>query len=336
MPVTARDIARELQLSQPTVSRILNSDHQHRVSPHTRRRVLDAARRMGYQPNAVARSLRQGRTNIIGVHSSHNYDVRNDFFGTIIGALQQECGNRQLDLLLHSALRGSSSEEMFGKLRDGRIDGLILHSNCDDALVAMLGQSTFPVVAVADTLPGMTSVLCDDAGGMRLLVEHLARRGYRRMVFLSPEVALSSVARRCEAFVQALRDIGLPHGDDTVLPVEFEKAEPVLDALLERRARHAEPLAVCCWNDRTAYNLLHACYLRGVRVPDDLAIAGFDGFRDDKMPGRQLLTVGCPWERVAAAALQQLVQQIDNRGNDEVNEPATICLPVGLLGGDTA
>src|SRR5688500_18885852 len=122
MQVTAKEIARQLDLSQPTVSRILSGDERHRASDDTRQRVLETAQRLGYQPNAVARSLRRGRTNIIGVHTSHNYDVRNDFFGTIIGALQHECGARELDILLHSALCGSSAQNMFGKLRDGRVD----------------------------------------------------------------------------------------------------------------------------------------------------------------------------------------------------------------------
>src|SRR4051794_3534892 len=91
MSITAKDIARELNLSQPTVSRILNGDEAHRAAEGTRQRVMEAAQRLGYQPNAVARSLRRGRTNTIGVHTYGRYDVRNDFLGTIVGALQCAC-----------------------------------------------------------------------------------------------------------------------------------------------------------------------------------------------------------------------------------------------------
>src|SRR4028119_1082856 len=106
MPITAKDIALELELSQPTVSRILNGDARHRASEATRQRVLETARRLGYRPNAVASSLRRGRTGIIGLHTNHNYDARNEFFGSIIGGLQCACNERGLDLLLHSALHG--------------------------------------------------------------------------------------------------------------------------------------------------------------------------------------------------------------------------------------
>jgi DNA-binding LacI/PurR family transcriptional regulator len=326
MPVTARDIARELELSQPTVSRILNGDKGHRIADETRSRVIETARRLGYQPNSVARSLRRGRTNIIGVHTSHNYDVRNDFFGTIIGALQHECGSRGLDILLHSALRGSSSEEMFGKLRDGRVDGLILHASPDDPLITLLGQSSFPVVSVADQLPGIPSVTCDDADGMEQLVEYLIGRGYKQFAFLAPRILPASIRVRQEAFIQALEHRGIARDKSRVLSIDFEDVGDVLSTLLAIEA----PCAVCCWNDRTAYNLLHVCESNGVKVPQQLAIAGFDGFRDNKIPMRQLVSVACPWEKVAATALRLLADRIEGRFVQEES------LPVTLLDGDTA
>lgn len=325
MPVTARDIARELDLSQPTVSRILSGDKRHRVANETRHRVMETARRLGYQPNSVARSLRRGRTNIIGVHTSHNYDVRNDFYGTIIGALQHECGSRGLDILLHSALQGSSVEEMFGKLRDGRVDGLVLHACPTDPLISLLGQSTFPVVSVADRLEGIPGVVCDDAGGMADLISYLWDLGYRQYTFLAPRVVPSSVAGRQIAFCEELSRRSSEVDRAVVVEVDYEEVSPVMDDLLAVEGRHV----VCCWNDRTAYNLLAACERRGVTVPDKLAVAGFDGFRDNKMPTRQLLTVACPWEKVAAVALELLVERIEERSVEDV------CLPVALMTGDT-
>ncbi len=328
MSVTSKDIARELNLSQPTVSRILNGDARHRASAETRKRVLETARRLNYRPNAVASSLWRGRTGIIGLHTNHNYDARNDFFGAIIGGLQRACNPRGLDLLLHSALHGRPPGEMFNSLRDGRIDGLILHSDSKDPLVAMLSESSLPVVSVADTHAGMTGVICDDEAGMRLLVEHLWARGYRRFVYLAPQLILDSTEKRRAVFEEELCRRAVAPQARRVLRTHFEDVRPVLEELLG-----GEPAVVCCWNDRTAYNLLHECVARGVRVPEELAVAGFDGFRDDKMLGRQLTTVGCPWPEVAARALEILVSLIEKR---EDAEPAETLLPVTLLEGDTA
>jgi DNA-binding LacI/PurR family transcriptional regulator len=330
MSVTSKDIARELKLSQPTVSRILSGDLRHRASDDTRRRVLDTARRLGYRTNAVASSLRRGRTGIIGLHTNHNYDARNEFFGSIIGGLQCACNARGLDLLLHSALHGRPAEEMFDRLRDGRVDGLILHSSSDDPLVAMLGESSLLVVSVADNLPGMAGVTCDDEDGMRQLLEHLWKRGYRRFKFLAPSLALPSVEKRRVVFEAELKRRRLPAAARQIRRIEFENAAPVSDEL------SGECTAICCWNDRTAYNFLHECAKRGVRVPKEVAVAGFDGFLDDKMPGRQLLTVGCPWPDVASQALSVLVKLIEARSNGETPLPREIRLPVTLLKGDTA
>ncbi len=324
MPVTAKDIARELNLSQPTVSRILSGDARHRVSPDTRQRVLDAARRLRYQPNALARSLRQGRTNLIGLYTNHDYDVRNDFLGTLIGSLQRSCETQGLDLLLHSALHQASPDDIYGKLRDGRIDGLILHTSIGDPLIERLGRSPLPVVAVADRLPALPSVVCDDTEGMRQLIGHLRARGHRRFVFLAPHESLTSVERRRAGFEAALAD--LSPADRRVIAIDAEMPDAAFEAL-----RGNGPAVVCCWNDRTAYHLLDLCDRAGVRVPDELAVTGFDGFLATKVPRWQLVTVHCPWDAVAATALETL------KGMLAGDEPAEeTCLPVSLLTGDTA
>lgn len=339
MPVTAKSIARELQLSQPTVSRILSGDPRHRVADETRRRVLETAHRLGYQPNAVARSLRRGRTGVVGLYTNHDYDARNRFLGTIIGALQRRCELLNLDLLLHSARGGKSAEEMLGKLRDGRVDGLILHANADDPLVALLGQSPLPVVTVADRVPHLPAVTCDDGGGMRQLMAHFWERGLRRFVFVAPEEQMTSVERRGAAFAAEARRLGVPDehwgvrrvaGDDFAETVEFLRWLP-------------SRCAVACWNDRSAYHLLRECRRRGVAVPDTLAVAGFDGFEPETPPLWDLATVQCPWEDVAACALDLLLKLIEASDGDAAAEglvpealvPREISLPVRLCLGTT-
>lgn len=330
MPITAKDIARELCLSQPTVSRVLSGDKQHRVSETTRQRILDAAKRLRYQPNAVARSLRRGRTGIIGLYANHNYDVRNEFLGAIIGSLQHGCAHRNLDLLLHSAHSGRSAEDVYAKLRDGRIDGLILHADPDDALVEILGKSSLPVVALADRLPDLPTVTCEDSDGMHQLIAYLWEQGHRHYAFLSPQKFLVSADRRQAAFLTEMQNRGLKKSGYRVLPIDYEATEVALDNLMQQ----GRPLAVCCWNDRTAYNLLHACLERGIRVPDEIAITGFDGFRSHKAPAQQLVTVDCHWGEVALKALSILTSLINNQ--EGVLDPQEVRLPVTLLAGDTA
>jgi len=165
-PITAKEIGRQLGLSQPTVSRVLSGATGHRVSPETRQRVLEAAAQMGYRPNALARSLRQGRTNIIGFYTGYGYlDARNPFLAELIGGLQRAADPRRQDILLHGIFRGASTDDIYGELVDGRIDGLFLHTHSGDPLVARLQNSSLPVVAIADAIAHIPSVIADDAGG---------------------------------------------------------------------------------------------------------------------------------------------------------------------------
>ncbi len=330
MTVTAKTIARELQLSQPTVSRILSGDPRHRVAPLTRQRVLDTAQRLGYQPNAVARSLRRGRTGIVGLYTNHDYDARNNFLGTIIGALQRCCETRDLDLLLHSGRGGRSAEEIYAKLRDGRVDGLILHANADDPLAEMLSRSPLPVVTIADRLPRLPAVTCDDAGGIQMVMAYLRERGLRRFVFLAPEEQLTSVERRREAFEAEMVRCGVPASDWIVLRV----AEDGYEAALTRIQAFPPPCAVVCWCDRAAYRLLWVCRRLGIAVPETLSVVGFDGLLSDTVPAWDLVTVSCPWEEAAAEALDLLVALVEDT-SETLTKREEICLPVRLCLGTT-
>ena len=328
MPVTARDIALELGLSQSTVSRILNGDARHRVSVQTRERILATAERLDYQPNALAKSLRRGRTNLVGLYTSHRYDARNDFLSEILGGLQLACARHRLDLLLHCGYAGRTSDDTFNALRDGRMDGLFLHTSPDDPLVARLSASEMHVVALADPLPNLPSVTCDDVGGMRQIVAEAQAKGYRRFAFVAPQFELASVERRRQAWERLLEARGVYAREAQVFRVPIEDAHAVLDELLEWR--EDLPVAVACWNDRTAYSLLRACAERGVRVPHEIAVTGFDGFLDDKLPARLLTTIGCPWVDVAVQAVDLLV-----RGIAGESLPTETMLPVSLIIGDT-
>lgn len=343
--ITAKDIGRELGLSQPTVSRILSGASGHRVSPETRRRVLETAERLGYRPNAVARSLRRRRTNIVGFYTGYsNLDARNAFLAEVIGGLQRACEVHRLDLLLHGLFRGASVEDIYGEMVDGRIDGLLLHTHGADPLVAPLVASHLPVVAIADAIPGVPSVVSDDAGGTRLLFDFLWAKGHRRIGYVRPYMRFTSVEARVSAFRAEVAARGMAPESAPFFEIDFEQAEPALDALLSMRER---PTAVCCWNDLTAFNLIHACRQRGLRVPEDLAVVGFDGLLDPRLTARSLVTVAACWGDITARAMDLLARRIDTRHGassapsaENTEETATMPLlsrlPVQLIEGDTA
>ena len=311
MPVTSKDIAREVNLSQPTVSRILNGQWYDRVTPETRERVFEAAKRMGYQTNRLASALRHGRTRMIGFYTDHNYENNNPFFSDIVGSLQVACKSHHLDLLFYSSFQGRSTEEIYSGVRDGRVDGLILHAAPDDPLVAKLGESDLPVVAITDPVDSLPSVACDDEDGMRQLAAYLWTQGYRRVIFMEPSQDFSSVRRRREGLRAALVEQGLNPGDFHLIRIELEDAQGTLEPV-RKWAGGGERVVVACWNDLTALSLLRECSLAGAAVPGELGVCGFDGFFGDRLPPYRLVSVKCPWRQVAATALDRLVARINH------------------------
>lgn len=329
MAVTSKDIANELGLSQPTVSRILNGTQGHRVADATRKRVLEAAVRMDYRPNAVARSLRKQRTNIVGFYSAYaRLDARHDFLSAIIGGLQRSCEDYNLDLLLHGVQARRTTDEIYGDLTDGRIDGLFLHATIENELVARLAASPLKVIALVDEMADVPSVVADNAGGMRQLVEHLLQKGHRRIGFVAPDQRYESVDRRMNAFRTEMALHGIGPDQAPIFHVAIDES---MDAWPQIKASPVRPTAVCCWNDRAAYKLLWYCMQNGIKAPDDLAIAGFDGFLETKLPVRKLTTVTVPYVEITERAMLSMLDLFAHRPV----APAAV-IPVALTPGDTA
>jgi DNA-binding LacI/PurR family transcriptional regulator len=326
MPATTYDIAEKLGISQSTVSRILHGAKEYRVAEKTRARVLEAAREMGYRPNAIARSLRSRRTNIVGFYGGYGYlDTRNPYIGAVIGTLQQACNAEMLDILLHGAYRKRTTEDVFDALVDGRIDGLFLHTHTEDPIVERLVESSLPVVAISDALPGLVSVTADDQDGIRQSVAFLFERGHRRIAYLAPVPRYVSVENRITAFQQEMRARGV-HDPPLFRYQDDDEDPPIRDVI------DATPsiTAVLCWNDLTASHLFLRCRDVGIRVPTDLAIVGFDGILDTRVMAQSLTTVAVSWDLLGQQAVACLLAQ--RRGEETAHVTR---VPVRLTPGET-
>jgi DNA-binding LacI/PurR family transcriptional regulator len=332
--VTISDVAARAGVSMMTVSNVLSNNQARRrhVSEETRARVLEAIEQMKYRPNANARSLRRRRTNIIGFYAGHGYiNPENAFLAAILGGLQEGCDAHRKDLLIHGTFRGKEVADIYLELADGRIDGLVLYSPTNDPLVELLAESSLPVVAIADAVPILPSVVVDDAAGAHLQAEYLAQRGHRRIAYHSSARFQVSAERRLAAFRDAAAASGLEvlEYPSAHARNEAHVSEDVvrwLDAPPGER-----PTAAVCWNDVAAYDLLYHCLKRGLRVPEDVAILGFDGVIPSRGLGRRLTTIRAPWASVAQTAVALLVQEIE--GGTVAQETT---LPVELVLGDTA
>jgi DNA-binding LacI/PurR family transcriptional regulator len=328
--ITLKDVAERAGVSKMAVSAVLRGNSGTvRVSEATRVRIIEAARELRYRPNGVAQALRRRSTNIIGFYSGYGYlDARNPFLSVVIGGLQEGCGRRRKDLLLHSPYHGASPDEVYGELSNGRIDGLVVTAAPRDPLIERLIESNLPTVAIVDRIPGLPSIISDETAGTRMLAEHLYSRGHRRIAYRDYTGWRVSINTRRAAFADACRGCGMQveyWSDDELTP----DPGPWLTTWLTRN-RESRPTAVACWNDLAAYDLLKHCDSLRIRVPDDLAVTGYDGVPVAGLLRYRLTTVRAAIADSARAAVDLLV-----RAGEGVEPPETTVLPVDLVTGNT-
>jgi DNA-binding LacI/PurR family transcriptional regulator len=315
-----------------TVSLALRGDASGaRISEETRQRVLEAARALRYRPNARGRALRSGCTNIIGLYAGYGYvNVRLPFFTEAVSGLQEGCEQFKKDLLLYGLFHGYTPEDIFTELADGRIDGLVVKMPPDDPVAERLVDSHRPVIAIADPLPGIPSVVVDDAAGSRLLARHLIGRGYRRFVYVGCRVTVIPAIRRRDAFLETAAEAGLEVGETKeILPNTPGAYEGLLESLSASDGQ--PPTAIVCWNDQTALQVLADCRRQRLRVPEDIAVAGFDGCPTPNDDVWSLTTVRAPWAAAARTAVQYLNDLLEGK-----SLPQETVLPIELIPGHTA
>jgi DNA-binding LacI/PurR family transcriptional regulator len=300
-----------------------------RVSEATRNRIIEAAQELHYAPNAIARALRGERTNIIGYYAGYEaLDAYTPFTAAILQGLQQSCRAYKQDLMIFGSFERDTVDSIYATLTSGKIDGLVLLPTPHSPIMDRLFDSHLPVVALANTHPAIPSVVVDDMSGLTMVAEYLHQKGHRRVIFRARKEKHTSVARRQAAFLKAAAEFGLTV---TITNEEKEYGLSRQEVVLLSTAQPDRPTVAVCWKDLSAYALLAQCQKLGLRVPEDLAIVGFDGVPLQIKPARQLTTVRAPWVEVAAQAVNYLLMLLDG-----AEIPHEITLPVELIVGDTA
>lgn len=329
--VSLRDIADRVNVSPFTVSVVLNGSKSNtRVSDATRTRIVDAARELGYLPNSLARALRTKQTNIIGLYFGYGHlEPHDTFHAEVLTGLQRGCEEGFRDLMIHYSFHRYSVDEVFAELAGGKIDGLVLIAAPGDPLVEKLRGSALRFVAITDRIPGVPSVIADDESGSVAIAEHLHERGHKTVLYRQCPGVSDSATRRKDAFVQRAAELGIATIDGVTSDWRGKVEEQEAD-LLARRKELGITAAVC-WGDPSAHALCTYCKEIGISIPQELAVAGFNGIQPPFEPATKLTTVRAHWASVAQRAVQLLVNQIDGTG--EV--PDLTVLPVEFAPGET-
>jgi DNA-binding LacI/PurR family transcriptional regulator len=326
---TMDDVARRAGVSRVTASVALNGSRSNtHVSGTTRQRILEAARELGYTRNAQALALRQRRTHVLGYFTGYEeFNAFDPFIAAVINGLRQSCQTHHQDLLLYSGFERGSVEETYAMLTNGKIDGLVMLPSPLNPITDKLINSYLPVVAIANGLPEIPSVVADDATGARLLAEYIASKGHRRIVYYADHHAHTSTRLREQVFQEAAWYYGM---DMTIVRQTLEH-DSVFEETYLALPREQRPTAAVVWVDSRAYTLIQQCHRHGIRVPDDLAITGWDGIVTRVRPVDVLTTIRVDWESIAAKAVDLLVALIHGEP-----VPEQTVFPVELIVGETA
>ncbi|TDC27176.1 LacI family transcriptional regulator [Streptomyces sp. 8K308] len=306
---TIHDVAREAGVSASTVSRALSGSRK--VRPELVRRVSEAAEALGYRHNAVARALRTNRSDTIGMVVPQ---ISNPYFPLLVEAVERRLQRSDIELLLCDSNRDVAVEaRRLQALVDRQVDGIII-SPLDAVASARAVRSTgerVPLIQVDRRVEGAVSdwVGADDDAGISQLVDLLVARGRRGLVLVSSAFTNSSAVARAQAFEAALARHGLSPARSPLLG-SFEVAWGLEAArrLTRREAGAAEVDGVVCGNDVIALGMLRGLRLAGVRVPDDMAVTGFDDIAFAEISDPPLTTVRQPWEAMADECVRLLLR----------------------------
>ncbi|WP_238013392.1 LacI family DNA-binding transcriptional regulator [Dactylosporangium sp. AC04546] len=314
-----KDVAERAGVSVKTVSNVVNG-YAH-VSPDTRARVEEAVAALGYRPNLTARNLRRGRTGVIALAVP---ELDQPYFAELAGHVVAAAATRDWTVLIDQTNGDPERERLVAEgIRDHLVDGVIFSplalTGADLAGDAAGGDGRPPLVLLGERVEGAAAdhVAIDNVAAARDMTVHLAAAARRRVAAIgAQESAEGATARlRLAGYRAGLRDAGLPFDPALVAPARAWRRTDGAAAMRALLAVTPPPDAVFCGNDTLALGALRALHEAGLRVPDDVAVAGFDDIEDGRFATPSLTTVAPDKARLAGVAVELLAARLSGVGS---------------------
>lgn len=318
--VTISQVANEAGVSTQTVSRVINDRPD--VSPETRRRVQAVIARLGYQPNAIARSLVSRRTRTLGLITA---DFSDYFFTQVIAGAEAEARQRDYFFMLGSTERNAQDEpEYIRLLTERQVEGILFarpSTEPDDRHLVSLLREGVPVVTTAYHLPGeaLTVVDVDNVDGGRKATQCLIDGGHRRIGMIAGTPHWKSVTDRTQGFKLAVEAAGIAFDENRIEAGDWSY-ESGYEAMIRLLERAPDITAVFSQNDRMAIGAMRALRESGRSVPEDVAMVGYDDVPAAAYCHPRLTTIRQPMREVGALAARLLIELIDNPEGGECHE----------------
>ena len=330
MVPTLDEVSRIAGVSRSTVSRVINNHPN--VSKATRTRVQQAIKKCGYRPNGVARSLATNRTHILGmiIPEAVTRLFIDAYFPLMLRGATEACNRRGYQLILSLFTSSVDPRVMYDRvLRSGYLDGAVVaNASLDDQLIPTLLEESIPFISIGrhpdDRVP---YVDVDNIGGARMATEHLIRLGHKRIAMITGPLDMTPSQDRLQGF----RDVMAAHHlsvDDWAV-VEGDFTEVGARAAM-RRLLPDKPTAVFVASDSMAIGAIKAIRDKGLRIPEDICIIGFDDIPSAMTIEPELTTVRQPIERLGQLVVDVLIDRLE-RGLKGATAVERIVLPTELV-----
>ncbi len=305
--VTILDVAQRARVSPATVSRVLNHS-SHAVSEEVRRRVIVAARRLGYFPNLLARSLLKRETSAIGVLVP---DVSNPYYAVILRGIEDAAGTSgRAVVVCNTDRRRDKLQSYLRALLERRVDGLIIAGGTVHVSDLKAIRALPPAVAVGRHPVRLPSVRVDNVQAAATATQHLLALGHRRIGFLAGPPTSWTARDRLDGYRRALRRAGLTPRARDVAVGEFSLAGGLAGTVRLLGSPH-RPTAIVASSDQMAIGALRALHDRGLRVPEDVSVVGFDDSPLAPYVVPAITSVAIPMYEIGRQALLLLLRLIE-------------------------
>ncbi len=311
--VSLKDIAAACGVSVATVSKALND--QNDIGDKTKEQVRTTAEKMGYFPNFAAQALKTNRTYNIGVLfvDDAQSGLTHDYFSRVLDSFKRtvEAGGYDLTFISGGAI-ASRSMTYLEHARYRNFDGVVIACvDFRDPQVGELARSAIPLVTIDYVFNDRTSIISDNVTGMKDLLEYVYKQGHRKIAYIHG--ADSSVTRaRLNSFYKTAIELGLDIPDEYVQEVDYRDtigAKEVTGRLLDLPDR---PTCILYPDDFSAFGGINAIEQRGLRIPEDVSVAGYDGIEIAMRYSPQLTTIVQDTEAIGRKAAEKLIESIEN------------------------
>lgn len=310
--VTIVDLARELQISPSTVSRALRNHPA--IKDETKNIVQALAKKMGYQPNTLALSLLNKKTNNIGIVVP---EITSYFFSSIICGIQDVLDQEGQHAIISQSNESWETEKKgVEALLSSRVDGFLISSTFnthDYSHFLKLQQNNIPVVMFDRDceVENVNKVLVDDYNGACQAVEHLINQGCKRIAHISGPKKLSIAEHRKKGYIDTLKKYDLPIEEELIVESSFFQMEDGIEPMKKLLGLKDRPDGIFCINDGTAIGALSVLRERDIKVPDDIVLIGFDNDPFSSFSYPTLSTIDQPTYEIGMLAARILLKTIN-------------------------